>query len=172
MKRRLMLVLSIFVYGSACSAPTESGVQNPTPCPGTSSGLLSYAGTYLTDQLLEEPEVTTALRHLLGTELDHLKQNISVTGPVDLVSCTLVVSGNADHSGGLEDGILTIDLWDGSVAAAIHTADRIDVYTHATDYFAVPISVRDWLAVISTDLLYRIELPMNARIVPPQGVEP
>lgn len=140
-------------------------------CPGTHAHLLAYAGTYQTQQLLAEPAVAAALAHLVGAELAHLHSNLSVTGSIDLIGCDLVIAGNADHAGGIEQGIVAVRLYDGKVAAAMLTEGRIDVYVEGADYFAVPLSIRDWLAVVSTELRYRFELPPNARQLPPQGSE-
>lgn len=162
MKPVLLLVLAcaVFLPASALAQPA---------CPGPLAHLLPYAGTYQTDQLFADPAVAAALQRLLGPAVDHLRRNVSVTGTVDLVACNLVISGNAEHQGGLEQGIVAINLVTGAPAAAIQTQGRIEVYVEGTDYFAVPLSIRDWLAVVSTELRYRFELPANARQLPPQG---
>ena len=162
MKTCLLLVCTVSVLLGPAARAQDA-------CPGTLNKLLPYAGTYLTDQLLGEPEVTAGLQQLLGKEVDHLRSNISVTGAVDLIACHLVISGNAEHEGGSEQGIVAINVMSGTISAALTTGGRIDVYVDGDSYYAVPISIRDWLAVVSTELRYRFDLPANARQLPPQG---
>jgi hypothetical protein len=169
-KKMLVLFVAGFVFTASCANPWTT-THAKDACPGAWSRLLPYAGTYLTDQFLAEADLARALDGLLGPELEHLRANISVTGSIDLVGCSLVVSGNADHMGGLEDGILAVNLSAGTVGAAIHTEDRFDIYVDSTDPYAVPISIRDWLAVVAVEYRYRFELPPNARQVPPRDGE-
>jgi hypothetical protein len=128
-----------------------------------------YAGSYDTDALLNDPAVAAAIQELLGSERDHLFANIAVRGSVDLISCDLVLSGNADHMGGEEDGIVSINVYSGSAAAAIHTAGRIDVYVTGGDYMSAPISIKDWIAVMDSAYRYRFDPPQSARVLAPQG---
>jgi len=48
-----------------------------------------------------------------------LRRSLVVRGPVDPVSCHLVLEGNADHRGGSENAILDVNLHSGAVTAAI-----------------------------------------------------
>ncbi|MGH8282591.1 MAG: hypothetical protein ACRESE_01940 [Gammaproteobacteria bacterium] len=77
-------------------------------CAGELTGLMSYAGTYKSQQLLNEPRVSSALSQLLGAGVEHLKNNRNVTGPVDLIVCDLVISGSAPHRGGEEEAIVAV----------------------------------------------------------------
>ena len=109
-------------------ALTAHAVAAEEACPGAWARLLQHAGSYDTDSILNDREVAAALSRLLGAERDHLLANLSVRGAADLVSCDLVIEGNADHRGAEENGIVAISLTQGSVAAAMLSAGRIKIY--------------------------------------------
>jgi hypothetical protein len=102
---------------------------------------------------------------LLGTELEHLLENLSVRGSADLKSCELVIEGNADHRGGEENGIVAVSLYSGTVAAGLFSGGRFTLYVQGDDYFSVPLSIKDWIAVVVTAFDYRFEPPANTRLV-------
>jgi hypothetical protein len=157
------LVLLALVLG-ACNAPSAASQG----CEGALVRLMPYAGSYDADAVLNDPDVAAALARLMGGELAHLQANINVRGAVDLVECHLVVQGNADHAGGEEDGIVAVSVYAGTVAAAVHSGGGTAVYVDG-DYSAVPLSIKDWLAVIESGYRYRADPPANARVVPPGG---
>lgn len=144
-------------------------------CSGKLAGLMPYAGTYRSRQLLDEPKVSSALSQLLGAEVAHLKNNLNVTGPVDLISCNLVISGNAPHRGGEEEAIVAISLYSARVTAAISSKGHINIYADTGKTLpgmayeeAVPLAIKDWLAVIYTRDYFRFHPPANARLLQPQ----
>lgn len=136
-------------------------------CSGSLSDLVAYAGSDETDQLLGDSRVSAALKKTLGPELEHLLQNLSVKGSVDLIGCQLVISGNANHKGGEENGIVSIDLYSGVVTAAILSGKGIAVFTGDKSYDALPISIKDWLAVVYTEFYFRLRQPANVKLVSP-----
>ncbi|MDX1438950.1 MAG: hypothetical protein R3284_03515 [Rubricoccaceae bacterium] len=164
-----MKTLGLFVVVLLAWGSPNANAQDA--CPGTLNHLLSVAGTYNHAQLFDDPAVSVGLDRLLGTELDHLKANVGVSGSVDLIACNLVISGNAEHQGGIEQGIVAVNLVSGAVAAGIYSDGLITVYVDGDNYYAVPLGIRDWLAVVNTDLRFRFELPANARQLAPQGAE-
>ena len=163
--RPLLLWTGVLLFLLAC-APEGRAQEG---CAGTLSRLMPYAGTYEDGRILDDPTVARALRRLMGAELEHLRANVSVRGPVDLISCDLVISGNAPHQGGSEEAIVAVNVSTGRVAAAIHSAGRIVVYADGDSYWDVPLAIKDWMAVVSTGNRYRSSLPPNARQVGPQG---
>lgn len=136
-------------------------------CSGELSRLMTYAGSYEADQLLDDPQVSTALKALLGPELEHLKRNLDVHGPVGLRGCELVLEGNAPHAGGLENGIVSVSIYDGTVSAGILSGGRITIYQNDSDYAAVPIGIKDWIAAVESAFSYRARIPNNATLVTP-----
>ncbi|MGH8127148.1 MAG: hypothetical protein ACRETC_02120 [Gammaproteobacteria bacterium] len=148
-------------------------------CTGKLVRLLTYAGEYKTTQLLNAAVVGDALKRLLGSEFAHLKRNLDVSGPVDLVSCDLIIAGNAPHQGGEENAIIVINVYSGAVAAAILSQSKIAIYADSAKTMAgmtyeeaVPLAIKDWLAVIYTKDYFRFHPPANARLLPSPGVTP
>lgn len=145
--------------------------QTVHACSGKLARLLPYAGGYHASALLAEPVVARPLERLLGPELGHLRRNLVVAGSVDLVSCDLVVLGNAEHAGGEENAIVAVDLDTGSVSAAILSRGPIDVDIDpagapaGSGYDRVPLAVKNWLAVVYTRFYFRSRPPAAARLV-------
>lgn len=99
-----------------------------------------------------------------------------MNGPVDPIACDLVISGNAPHEGDKENAIVAISVYSGAVTAAILSRGKIEIYADTGKPLAgmayeeaVPLPIKDWLAVIYTRFYFRSNPPANARLLPPQG---
>lgn len=125
--------------------------------------LKKYAGEYASEKVITDKKVNPTLRKMMGKEYKHLIQNLSVTGPVDLIAGSIVISGNAPHSGGYDMGILDINLYTGKINAAIYLAGVITIYSSNDNrkYEYLPISIKDWIAVVNRSLKDRSEKPGN-----------
>ncbi len=138
---------------------------------GKLAALISYVGTRYGDlpaTLDTDPAVQARLKRLPAPVRAHLKRNLDVRGPVDLIDCHLVVSGNADHMGGEENAVLDVNLYSGAVTAAILSHHRVIIYldrdpSAGSGYNAVPIAVRWWAAMAATGF--------DAANRPPAGTE-
>ena len=169
----------LLVFAAIVCALAAANARAQEACPDAAHDLLHYAGTYQSVQLLAEPAVAAKLKKLLGPELAHMKRNLDVVGPVDLISCDLVISGNAEHQGGEENAIVAIDIHSGAVAAAIMSQGKIAIYADTGKTMAgmayeeaVPLAIKDWLAVIYTKFYFRLHPPANTRLLPPSGAIP
>ena len=123
---------SFLLFAILCATLLSPVVLAQPACPGTLAHLLPHAGTYQTDQVLADSVVSASLRRLLGAKAEHVRRNVSVTGAVDLIACHLVIAGNAEHQGGMEQGIIAINLITGAVAAALTTGGRIEVFVEGS----------------------------------------
>jgi hypothetical protein len=129
----------------------------------------SFAGDYKSNEILEDKNLKPILKKILGKEYQHFINNLDVIGSVDLISGGIVLEGNASHGGGEEMAKLDINLYSGVVTAAIFTKGKINVYTDRKaykkqdegNYMNLPISIKDWVALIVTDLKYRFDKPKN-----------
>ena len=110
---------------------------------------------------------------MMGKDYEHLNTNLMVTGPVDLISGSIVIEGNAPHQGGDEMAILDINLYTGIIRTAIYSRNKIIIYSDQEEYSNfidknkyehLPISILDWIAVVNTKLAYRINKPQNVII--------
>jgi hypothetical protein len=128
-----------------------------------------FAGDYKSYEVLEDKKLKPILKKILGKEYQHFISNLDVIGSVDLISGGIVLEGNASHGGGEEMAKLDVNLYSGVVTAAILSKGKIDVYTDRKDYkkqnpdnyMSLPISIKDWIALIVTELKYRFDKPAN-----------
>ena len=128
-----------------------------------------FAGDYKSHEVLEDKKLKPILKKILGKEYQHFISNLDVIGSVDLISGSIVLEGNASHGGGEEMAKLDVNLYSGVVTAAILSKGKIDVYTDRKDYkkqnpdnyMSIPISIKDWIALIVTELMYRFDKPSN-----------
>jgi len=134
--------------------------------------LKQYGGEYYSDQVLDDAKVNPLLKKMMGKEYQHLRDNLSVTGAVDVIAGAIVIQGNADHKGGEEMAIVDINPYTTVIRAAIFSKGTITVYCSkendeyfkSSDYFSLPISIKDWIAVVSTNLDYRMNKPKNVTL--------
>ncbi len=143
---------------------------------GKLAGLMHYAGSTRDDfptALDDDPAVQARLQGLPTPVRAHLKRNLDVRGPVDLVSCHLVLSGNADHMGGEENAIIDVNLYSGAVTAALLSHGSINIYldkdpTAGTGYTAaVPPAVRRWAALAGTGFHADEHPPRKTQVIKP-----
>ena len=74
-----------------------------------------------------------------------------------------------EHGGGEENALLVVELATGTVTAGMLTGGRFKIYTNGPDYSAVPIALKDWIAVVSSGFNFRFDAPANADVI---SVEP
>lgn len=154
-------LLTLFALPSATSAA----------CTGEHADMQSYAGNYVSDRnLLAAPLVAARLQRLPAQVRAHLNHNLDVAGPIDLISCHLVLTGNAPHMGGEENAIVAVNLHSGAVSAAIHSGGRTDIYVindpaagaHGATYDDVPKVVKDW--AVLADMGFPYQQPRTAHV--------
>lgn len=128
-----------------------------------------FAGDYKSYEILEDKTLKPILKKILGKEYNHFIGNLDVIGSVDLISGGISLQGNASHQGGEEMAMLDVNLYSGVVTAAIFSKGKIEVYTDRKDYkknspdnyMSLPISLKDWVALLVTELKYRFDKPKN-----------
>jgi len=133
------------------------------------SHLKQYGGDYYSDQVLDDAKLNPILKKMMGKEYKHLRDNLSVTGAVDVISGDLVIQGNADHKGGEEMAIFDINLPSGIMRAAILSKGKItiycskenDEYFKSTDFDSLPYSIKTWVAVVNYGLEKMLQKPGN-----------
>jgi hypothetical protein len=129
----------------------------------------SFAGDYKSNEILEDKTVKPILKKILGTDYQHFINNLDIMGSVDLISGGISLEGNATHNGGEEMAKLDINLYSGIITAAILSRGKIEIYTDrrgynrqdTDNYMNLPIGIKDWIAVVSTELKYRFDKPKN-----------
>ena len=132
--------------------------------PGKPPLFQKYIGSPYTDGLLREPAVRAELQRLVGAQLPKLLKNLDVKGDVELVSGSLVVSGNASHGGGEEEGIVCVFAHSGGVEAGIASKGRITVFTKAGNYEEASICIKDWITQMNSGHRDRFQQPKNVQL--------
>ena len=108
---RLLLLLTILMSGRALAQTPDSNARSQL--------LREYAGSDNWYALLKNPKVWPQLQRLLGKDLPHLQENLSVSGAVDVVGGDLSVSGNAPHQGTVEEAVVCVNSYNLEVNAAV-----------------------------------------------------
>lgn len=117
------------------------------------------------DGLLKEPAVSAELQRVVGGQLAKLKQNINVRGAVAFDGGTLVISGNAPHKGGEEEGVICVSPYSPSlVEAAIFSRGKITVFAAAEKYEYLTLCVKDWITQVNSGHRDRTTQPKNVAV--------
>lgn len=136
-RRQAVKLMYAMLIGLGWLSLSAAMTAVPT-CQGKLASLQSYAGDYDGHKLLAEPGIALSLKFILGQALSRLRRNLSVAGPIDLISCHLVLEGNAPMGGGSENAIVDVALSSGAVVAAILSRGRIRVYVADGRYSRIP----------------------------------
>jgi len=85
-----------------------------------------------------------------------------VRGAIAYDGGSLVVSGNAPHKGGEEEGVICVNPYSPSlVEAAIFSRGRITVFTTAEKYEYLSLCVKDWITQANSGHRDRMTQPKN-----------
>ena len=118
------------------------------------------------DGLLKEPAVSAELKRVVGNQLPKLMQNTNVRGSIAYDGGSLVVSGNAPHKGGEEEGVICVNPYSpGLVEAAIFSRGKITVFATAEKYEYLSLCVKDWITQVNSGHRDRTTQPKNVSVV-------
>jgi len=118
------------------------------------------------DGLLKEPAVSAELKRVVGNQLPKLMQNTNVRGAIAYDGGSLVVSGNAPHKGGEEEGVICVNPYSpGLVEAAIFSRGKITVFAVAEKYEYLSLCVKDWITQVNSGHRDRTTQPKNVSVV-------
>ena len=118
------------------------------------------------DGLLKEPAVSAELKRVVGNQLPKLMQNTNVRGAIAYDGGSLVVSGNAPHKGGEEEGVICVNPYSpGLVEAAIFSRGKITVFATAEKYEYLSLCVKDWITQVNSGHRDRMTQPKNVSVV-------
>jgi hypothetical protein len=118
------------------------------------------------DGLLKEPAVRAELQRVVGSQLPKLLQNINVRGSIAYDGGSLVISGNAPHKGGEEEGVICVNPFSPSlVEAAIFSRGKITVFAAAEKYEYLTLCVKDWITQATSGHRDRTTQPRNVSVV-------
>lgn len=152
----LTLLLVLFVSGVALA-------QSPDPNAGKQL-LLELAGSDDWDALLRHPKVRPQLQQLLGAALPHLRDNLNVSGSVDVVGGDLTVTGNAPHQGTEEEAVVCVSTYNLEVSAAIYSKGIVTAYSRKKTYDELSRCIKDWVTLVNSKHRDRVQQPKNVRM--------
>lgn len=116
--------------------------------------------------LLKEPLVRAELQRVVGNQLPKLMQNTNVRGAIAYDGGSLVISGNAPHKGGEEEGVICVNPYSPSVVeAGIFSRGKITVYATAEKYEYLSLCVKDWITQVNSGHRDRFAQPKNVALV-------
>jgi hypothetical protein len=118
------------------------------------------------DGLLKEPAVSVDLKRVVGNQVPKLMQNTNVRGSIAYDGGSLVISGNAPHKGGEEEGVICVNPYSPSlVEAAIFSRGKITVFATAEKYEYLTLCVKDWITQVNSGHRDRMAQPKNVSVV-------
>jgi len=160
-----MILAIVWVWAPPWPFRPSAGAlaQGPADRPGAEL-LRQFAGSDDTDAFLGHPRIRPQLEQLLGTELEHLEDNLNVRGSVDVVGGWLSVDGNAPHQGTLEEAVVCVSPYNLQVSAAILSNGTITAYTRGGTYDNLPRCIKDWITLANSQHRDRLWQPPNVRM--------
>ncbi len=140
----------------------------PAPAQAQDRPLMKkYIGNPDTDALLKEPGVRGPLQAMLGKQLPQLMRNLDVRGDTELIGGAIALSGNAQHAGGQEEGIVCIADQGPTplVEAAIFSGGKVTVFAKSAQYEYLMLCIKDWITQVNSGHRDRSTQPKNVRLV-------
>jgi hypothetical protein len=107
--------------------------------------LAKFAGAYRFLPVLDDPHVAKELSRLVGSDLPHLRQNLLVSGPVDMIDGQIVLTGGRPNQTHEERGYVSVNMYDGEVRAAIYSQGQTTIYTEGTNYEYMENDIKLWI---------------------------
>jgi hypothetical protein len=152
----LALLLAHLVCGSVLAQSVD---------PNAGKQLLrELAGSDDWDALLRHPKIRPQLQQLLGAALPHLRNNLAVSGSVDVVGGDLTVNGNAPHQGTEEEAVVCVSTYNLEVIAAIYSKGIVTTYSRKKTYDELSRCIKDWVTLVNSKHRDRVQQPKNVRI--------
>ena len=153
---RLLLLLTILMSGRALAQTPDSNARSQL--------LREYAGSDNWYALLKNPKVWPQLQRLLGKDLPHLQENLSVSGAVDVVGGDLSVSGNAPHQGTVEEAVVCVNSYNLEVNAAVFSKGTITAYSRTKNYNDLSRCIKSWITLVNSERRDLVSQPKNVRM--------
>jgi hypothetical protein len=157
----------------AAQTPTAAQQKNIEQAKAREAQAKALLGKYTaapgrddSEGLLKEPAVNAELKRVVGNQLPKLMQNTNVRAAIAYDGGSLVVSGNAPHKGGEEEGVICVNPFSpGLVEAAIFSRGKITVFATAEKYEYLSLCVKDWITQVNSGHRDRTTQPKNVSVV-------
>lgn len=121
---------------------------------GKLAHLAPLIGTYNYEDVFADPVVEDTLADILPRDMhDILHRNLDARAPIDFISGYLVLSGNRAHAGGEEMAAVWIRIYDASALVVLTRGGKNTLFTRATRYSWLPVTLRRYLAAFDIQQL-------------------
>ena len=172
----LVFVVGLLVTVAGCTTVGANVPQEVDWRSGKLRHLFQYVGTYNFEAIFDDPFVRRAMEELLGDNVSHLLQNMEVRSPIESEGPELALWGNKAHEAHLENGILVINVRDGTIHAGIFSNGQTTIFSRVdketSDYFEpevvygfLPGALRQWVRWDEIRELRRLAPQTNFRWV-------
>jgi hypothetical protein len=155
----------MFVATLLAFTPTLSKIPIPI-CPGQYSKMRDLAGGDA-DKLIRSAFVLPRIHRIMGPLAPQYIEALDVNNGVSLVSCELVVEGNAKHKGGVNEAILSFRLYDGAISAGVLDGGKVTIFAPSFlakkdfQYSFLSTYIRDWAYIAIHGFVSRKNPPVN-----------
>jgi len=166
-------IVGLWLVAADAQTPTAAQQKNIEQAKAREAQAKALLGKYTaapgrddSEGLLKEPAVSAELKRVVGNQLPKLMQNTNVRGAIAYDGGSLVVSGNAPHKGGEEEGVICVNPYaPGLVEAAIFSRGKITVFATAEKYEYLSLCVKDWITQVNSGHRDRTTQPKNVSVV-------
>ena len=135
----LIVLVGLLITAAGCTTVGANVPQEVDWRSGKLRHLFQYIGTTNYEAVFDDSFVRRAMEKLLGDNVSHLRQNLKSRGAIDLEGSELVLWGGKPHEGNLENAILIVDIYDGTVHAGIFSNGQTTIFSRVdketADYF-------------------------------------
>ncbi len=172
----LVFLVGLLVTAAGCTTVGANVHELGDWKTGKLGHLSRYIGTTKYEAVFNDPFVRRAMEKLLGDNVSHLLQNMEVRSPIESEGSELALWGNKAHEAHLENAILIVDIYDGTIHAGIFSNGQTTIFSKVDketgDYFEpevvygfLPEALRRWVRWDEIEELMKSEPKINFRWV-------
>ncbi len=172
----LVFLVGLLVTAAGCTTVGANVHELGDWKTGKLGHLSRYIGTTKYEAVFNDPFVRRAMEKLLGYNVSHLLQNMEVRSPIESEGSELALWGNKAHEAHLENAILIVDIYDGTIHAGIFSNGQTTIFSRVdketSDYFEpevvygfLPGALRQWVRWDEIRELRRLAPQTNFRWV-------
>ena len=128
--------------GAPAPKPVAEAPPPPPAVPLDWSALPKVAGSFdVPFDMFDKGEIAAALRALIGSRMEALKNNLSVRGAISKQGSIYYISGNAPHLGGEEQAYVLMDAAHKRVQVGLWEKGKLTVYAPPQGRLPIPADI-------------------------------
>ena len=152
----LVFLVGLLITTAGCTTIGANVHEYTNWKTGKLGHLSQFIGTTNYEAVFDDSFVRRAMEKLLGDNVSHLLQNMEVRSPIESEGPELAFWGNKAHEAHLENAILIVDIYDGTIHAGIFSNGQTTIFSkvdkETADYFQpevvygfLPEALRRWV---------------------------